>query len=296
MPSSHVDTHKMKLAWSVGLVCCLVLSMISLTLPAGAASASSQPRHSISIGNRNCGTVAITPSSGLTGGQQLRIRIVWKGSPSNTKCSVTRADCPDFFGSCNAGYWVVGLFCSTLAATDLATAQGDCDLNNIVVLTDYNAGPNNAPDDHGTSYNQCSTLSALGSIFGGLPGTLNCVPDGDGMNGWSEHYARGATPVGTAHGPVEETGTSTPFSPGTSGVDCPPSAANIAAGALPGYCAFVILPIDFQYTCAFYVCVPNPSDANDGVTENTNDYIATLLKYADAPSGRKVDASTIAAP
>lgn len=297
MSWSHVASRKVKALRSIVLVCSLLVGMIVLSAYAGGtANASSRPRHSISIGNQHCGTVAINPSTNLTGGEQMRVRVAWKGSSSNAKCTVTRADCPDFVGSCNAGYWIVGLYCSTLAATDLATAQGDCDLNNIVVLTDFNAGPNNAPDDHGTSYNQCSTLSTLGSIFGGLPGTLNCVPDGDGTNGWSEHYPRGAAPTGTARGPVEETGSSTPFNPATSGVDCPPSAANIAAGAIPGYCAFVVLPIDFQYLCAFDVCVPDVSDANDGVTENTTDYIATLLQYKNAPSTGPLSASKFVTP
>jgi hypothetical protein len=285
MSSSHSAPSKVNAARAVGLVCSVMLALICVTaLSSGTAHASPQPRHSISIGNQHCGTVGINPYANLTGGEQMRVRIVWKGSASNGKCNVTSANCPDFFGTCNAGYWIAGLFCSTLAAMDLADAQGDCDLNNIVVLSDYNAGPNNAPDNHGTSYNQCSTVATIGSIFGGLPGTLNCVPDGDGTNGWSEHYPRGAAPTGTAYGPVEETGSSTPFNPATSGVDCPPSAANIQAGALPGYCAFVVLPIDFQYYCAAGICVPDPGDANDGVTENTSDYIATLLQYANAPA------------
>jgi hypothetical protein len=262
-----------------------VVSTLSLAaLSTGAtASATPQPRHSITIGNTACGHVGITPYSNLTGGEPLTVTMKWEGSPSNTGCTVTSADCPVFFGSCNAGYWVVGLFCSTLAATDLANAQGDCDLNNIVVFSDYNAGPNNPGDNHGTSYNQCSTLKTLGSIFGGLPGTLYCLPEGGSGDNWTEKWRLGR-PTGHGYGPVEETGSSTPFSPGTAGVDCPPSAANIAAGAIPGYCAFVVLPIEFQYECAVYVCIPNTGDANDGATENTNDYLATLLQYANAPS------------
>jgi len=288
MPWRRVASRKLGLARSIGLACCLVLSTVSLAAAAGgsSASASPRPRHSITIGNAACGHVAINPYSNLTGGEALTVRIKWEGSPSNSGCTVTSADCPVFFGNCNAGYWVVGLFCSTLAATDLANAQGDCDLNNIVVFSDYNDGPNNPADNHGTSYNQCSTLKALGSIFGGLPGTLYCLPEGGGGSGgdnWTEKWHLGKA-TGYGYGPVEETGSSTPFSPGTAGVDCPPSAANIAKGAIPGYCAFVVLPIEFQYSCALWVCIPNTGLPNDGATENTNDYLATLLQYANAPS------------
>ena len=280
------------------MACCLLLSTVALAAISGgtAASASPKPSHSISIGNKACGHVGINPYSDLTGGEALTVKIRWEGSPSNSGCSVTGADCPDLIGSCNAGYWVVGLFCSTLAATDLATAQGDCDLNNIVVLSDYNAGPNNPGDDHGTSYNQCSTLKTLGSIFGGLPGTLYCLPEQGGSgDGWTEKWHLGKA-TGYGYGPVEETGSSTPFSPGTAGIDCPPSAANIAAGAIPGYCAFVVLPIEFQYTCVFLICVPNTGDPNDGFTENTSDYLATLLQDANSTSGPRKGVSKFVKP
>jgi hypothetical protein len=285
MSLCHAALGRVKLAPKIALVGCLVVTMISLAVvSSGTAGASVPPKHSISIGNSACGHVGISPDKKLSGGETLTVKVDWLGSPSSSECPVTPADCPDFLGSCNAGFWVAGLWCSTLAATDLATAQADCDLNNIVVLSDYNSGPNNAPDYHGTSYNQCSTLKTIGSIFGGLPGTLNCVTDGAGINGWTEKWKLGR-PKGTGFGPVEETGSVTGFNPGTAGVDCPPSAANIAAGAFPGYCAFVVLPIDFQYSCVFDVCLPNTSDPNDGVTENTSDYIATLLQYANAPAG-----------
>jgi hypothetical protein len=285
MSSCGTRKRATKLAPSVGLASCLVIGMIAIAgATGGSAGAAVKPAHSISIGTKACGHVNISPSTNLRGGETLTLKTDWLGTPSNSQCPVTPADCPDFFGSCNAGFWVAGLFCSTLAATDIATGQSDCDLNNIVVLSDYNSGPNNAPDYHGTSYNQCTTLKTIGSIFGGLPGTLNCATDGAGINGWTETWKLGH-PRGTGYGPVEETGTTTPFRPGTAGVDCPPSAANIAEGAIPGYCAFVVLPIEFQYYCVFDICLPNTSDPNDGATENTNDSIATLLQYANAPAG-----------
>ena len=301
MSRLRVASRNICVARSVGLAFCLVMSTVTLAA-ATASSASASPKpstprnsimgnsimgnsimgNSIMIGNHACGHVGVTPSTNLTGGEAMTVAVTWHGSPTSTACQVEDNNCPDFWGSCDAGFWVAGLFCSTLAATDLAAAQSDCDLNNIVVLTDYNAGPDNS-GQRGTSYNQCSTLSTIGSIFGGLPGTLNCIPDGHAINGWSEKWKLGST-YGRGFGPVEATGSSAPFKPGTAGVDCPPSAANIAAGALPGYCVFVVLPIDFTYYCVFDVCLPNTGDANDGVTEVTSDYMAVLLQYANAPA------------
>jgi hypothetical protein len=173
---------------------------------------------------------------------------------------------------------LVAVFCSTLAAANLANAQSYCDLNNVIVLTDYNSGPNSPSDYHGTSYNQCSTVKILGSIFGGLPGTLYCNTDGDRSNGWADGWRRGKA-WGKAVGPAEQTGSSTPFSPAASGIECPPSAANIAAGAISDTCALVVMPINFRYTC-FGGCVPDTSLPNNGVTENPKDFLAVTFQYA----------------
>lgn len=232
----------------------------------------------VSIGNSVCGKVTMSPSTKVSANTTVSVKVHWTGHSGPGRCSVDTADCPTFFGTCNAGYWVVGVFCSTLAAADLAHAQSYCDLNNVLVLTDYNSGPNNASDRHGTSWNQCSTVKTLGSIFGGLPGSLYCLTDGDGGDGWGDHWPRSST-WGTTTGPIPETGSTVPFQPATSGVDCPPSKANIAAGAIPGMCAFVVMPINFQYYCAFDVCAPDVSATNDGVSENTKDYLATLFSY-----------------
>jgi hypothetical protein len=259
----------------IGLAFCLfigVLALIGFTSPKANAAVKPQvaPHTAPVIGNTACGSLDGTPYAQVTGGKRFHIKVDWLGSSSNANCSTYSTSCPDFFGSCSAGFWVAGLWCSTLAASDLAAGQSDCDLNNIIVLTDYNAG--------GTSYNQCTTLSTIGSIFGGLPGTLNCLADGSGSNGWTEKWANGSA-SGAAWGPIPETGSSTPFNPGASGVDCPPSAANIAAGAFKNYCAFVILPINFTYYCVADICLPDTGDANDGVSEDTSDYLAELVKY-----------------
>jgi len=260
----------MRLVWCVALV---ALSMFAVTAIAGAPKAGA-----LSIGNSACGKLIVTPGGKVVGGTAMTIKVHWLGGPSTAKCRTSTADCPTFWGSCNAGYWIAGVFCSTLAAKDLATAQGDCDLNNVIVMTDYNSGPNSPGDKHGTSWNQCSTVNTLGSIFGGLPGTLYCVTDGSGGDNWSDHFPLGAR-WGTVTGPAEQTGSSVPFRPATSGVDCPPSAANIAAGAIPNMCAFVVMPLNFSYYCTFDACVPDVSLPNSGVTENTKDYLAGTFTY-----------------
>ncbi len=270
----HRIGKPMRLLWIISLA---AISMFAVTT-ATVVSAVSTPAQAgaVSIGNTACGKLSAKPNNLLTGGELVKYHIHWLGGPSNSSCPTTTADCPVFFGSCNAGYWVVGVYCSTLAATDLANAQSYCDLNNIVVLTDYNRGPNTASDYHHTSYNQCTTVRTLGSIFGGLPGTLQCVADNSAGDGFTEKWPNSSW--GTFTGPVEETGSSTPFTPSDSSIDCPPSAANIAAGAIPNMCAFVVFPINFDYTCGFDICTP----LGGGETENTNDYLATTLLYSPA--------------
>ena len=119
----------------------------------------------ITVGNSSCGTMAVTPSSGVTGGYTyngttvkptpLSVSINWLGSTSNSGCKTNSNNAYCFLG-CSAGYWLVGLFCSTQAAAAIGAggasqAEKYCNTNNLMVLTDYNSGPG------GTSYNQCST-------------------------------------------------------------------------------------------------------------------------------------------
>jgi hypothetical protein len=230
----------------------------------------------VTIGNTSCGSMSLSPSSVVYGGEGLSLSLNWTANTGTSGCAMEGADCPAAFGSCNAGYWLVGVFCSTLAAVDLANAQNDCDLNNIVVLTDYNSGPSNG--NPGTSWNQCSTVSTLGSIFGGLPGTLNCITDGGTGQGWTDHWGSGST-SGGASGVFEETGANPGFNPSNTTVDCPPSAANVSAGAVAHTCAFVVFPVNFVYDCGFWVCLPTGS-----ISENTNDFLATTFQYEYAPS------------
>jgi hypothetical protein len=270
-----------RVVWCVALAALSLRAVTAAATPSGAAPAVHAPTRlvpGISVGNSVCGKVTMSPDTKLSGGTVVSVKVHWTGHSGPGRCSVASANCPTFFGTCSAGYWVVGVFCSTLAAGNLAHAQSYCDLNDVKVLTDYNSGPNNASDRHGTSWNQCSTVDALGSIFGGLPGTLYCLTDGDGGDGWGDHWPLSST-WGTTSGPVPETGSSVPFQPAASGVDCPPSKANIAAGAVPNMCAFVVMPINFEYYCAFDVCAPDVGATNDGVSESTKDYLATLFTY-----------------
>jgi hypothetical protein len=239
------------------------------------------------VGDLYCGTGSVSPATGVVGGTKLTVSVKWQGSPTNKNCLMPITNCGStYFGDCYAGYWLIGVFCNPLAAINLAKGQQYCDMNNIVVLTDNNAGPNNPTDSHGTSYNQCSTVKTLGSIFGGLPGTLYCVADGSTGDGWTDSWKLGAT-TGGAFGPAEQTGSKVPFKPSGAGVDCPPSAANIKAGALPNYCAFTVMPVAFDYYC-FFGCVPNPSDPNDGATELTVDHLGILFQYAQPKKGKKI--------
>jgi hypothetical protein len=240
------------------------------------------------IGNTGCGHLSISPDKRVAGGTPVTISVYWKGSPSSTTCPVLDSDCTfSDGGDCDAGYWLVGVFCSTLAAADPSSAESDCDLDNAIVLTDYNVGPNDPAANHGTSYNQCSTLNQLAGFFGTLPGTLYCVADGAGGDGWTEDWAL-RSHKGTATGPLPETGSSTPFDPPAAGVDCPPSAANIQAGAFPNTCAFVVLAISFQYYCYSYFgpCIPNTSDPDDGISVNPHDFMAATFTYPPAARRR----------
>jgi hypothetical protein len=189
--------------------------------------------------------------------------------------------------TCDTGYWLLGVFCSTLEYKAAAGSYSDCDLNNAIVMTDYGVGPNNPSGDLGTSYNKCTTVQAINGIaenfFGkGLPATLNCVGDGSGTGGWSENWPLGGG-SGTVTGPAPETGTSVPFNPSAS-VQCPPSQADVAAGALPHSCAFVVVPVTFTYACLFVFgvggCVPDVADSNYGVSLLGSDFLATTFSYA----------------
>jgi hypothetical protein len=283
----------------LAMVMSIAFGTLAVAVSTGAAGAATAKTGSHVLHPHNTGDVAcahelLDPSNNVTGGEATWFVVDWLGSTTNPACTLESANCPTFFGDCNAGYWIAGIWCSTLAAKNLASGQGDCDLNDIVVMTDYNSGPNTAPDNHGTSWNQCTTVSTLGSIFGGLPGTLNCLTDGHGIDGWTEGWPLGdAWDTGTpkpaiapgVHGYIPATGNSAhPFSPATAGVDCPPSAANIAAGAVRGYCAFVVIPIEFDYYCVFDVCAPNIGDSNDGVSEDLAQWTAVPFKYATTTS------------
>jgi hypothetical protein len=244
------------------------------------------------IGNTNCGTMSLNPSTAVYGGEGLTLGMNWVGSPSDGNCRMMANNCSTFFSDCNVGYWLVGIFCSTLAAQDFSSAESYCDLNNLVVLTDDSSGPDNNGQS-GTSWNTCNTVKTLGNIFGGLPGTIECVTDGS-TNGWSENWPTGST-SGNAYGIYEQTGSGTPFQPANTSADCPPSAANIAAGAIANTCAFVVIPVTFVYACAFYVCVPDVTLPNDGISLDTSDYMATFFQYEYAPSFTSGASTTVQA-
>jgi hypothetical protein len=245
------------------------------------------------IGNTNCGTMSLSPSTAVYGGEGLTLNMNWVGSPSNGSCPMMANNCAHFFSDCNVGYWLVGIFCSTLAAQNFSSAESYCDLNNLVVLTDDSSGPNNNGQS-GTSWNTCTTVQTLGNIFGGLPGTIYCITDGSGGDGWSDHWPTGST-SGSASGIYEQTGSGTPFRPSNTGADCPPSAANIAAGAIPNTCALVVLPVTFVYACAFYACIPDITLPNDGISLDTSDYLATFFQYEYAPSFTSGASTTVQA-
>jgi hypothetical protein len=237
----------------------------------------------VTVGNSACGTVAITPAQAVQGGQSLTLGVNWTATTSTSGCGMNNDNCYSvWFGSCNGGYWLVGLWCSTLAATNLSSAQGDCDMNNIVVLTDDSSGPNNG--GNGTGYDDCNTVNTLGSIVGGLPGTLECVTDGSANDRWVETWPTGST-SGTASGPYEESGTSSPFQPANP-VSCPPSATDIANGAIPGTCAFVVMPLNFYDYC-ITGCVPTSE------SQVAADYQAVLFNYAQAPSISAPSSATV---
>jgi hypothetical protein len=241
---------------------------------------------SIVVGNLYCGGASVVPSTGVTAGTKLTINVKWLGSPSNKQCLMPITNCGSvYFGDCYAGYWLIGVFCNPLAAINLAKGQQYCDMNDITVLTDNNAGPNNPTDSHGTSYNQCTTVQTLGSIFGGLPGTLYCLADGQGGDGWKSKWTLGSL-IGGAQGPAVMSGSKVPFKPSNTAATCPPSLANIKAGALPGYCAFTVMPVTFSYYCTFG-CFPNPGLPNNGSAELPADHLGILFKYAKAPVASK---------
>jgi hypothetical protein len=266
--------------------------------PARTAHASIAPR--VTIGNHACGSLSVTPSSQVSGGTggtpgtEMAVKVTWNGSPTNTQCQMPKTECPgSSFSDCSAGYWLVGVFCSTLEYKASAGDYKDCDLNNAVVLTDYSHGPNNPDDLTGTSYNVCTTVVTIanifGKFFGGLPATPNCAADGAGTGGWSDNWPTGVG-SGTATGPAPQSGSSVPFNPANA-VDCPPSQADIAAGALRNTCAFVVVPVSFTYYCVVGVCAPDPSLANNGISLLTQDYLATTFTYT-APAVSSVSPAT----
>jgi hypothetical protein len=306
---THRVTTALRLTVAAGLFT-LALAALTAAGASAATNAATPGGHVVStlahelalnphtqIGNTNCGSMGFSPPSAAYGGEQLTLSMDWTATTSTSGCQMLNNTCYSVdFGDCNAGYWVIGVFCSTLAAEDLSNAEEDCDLNNIVVLTDDNSGPDNSGYS-GTSYNTCTTVRDLESVvefFGAsVPGTVQCVTDGSDSDGWSENWPTGSD-TGTANGPVEETGSGTSFSPADTSVDCPPSATNIAAGAIPNTCAFVVLPATFEYYC-FFGCVPDVSDTNDGVSLDTSDFLATFFQYQYAPSFTSPDSATVQA-
>ncbi len=258
----------------------------------------------ITVGNSNCGTLTATPDSGVTGGytyngsttpaSTINFAMTWNGSPNTTGCKTNPADCAVILGGCHAGYWLVGLFCSTLAQTS-SNPQQYCDLNHGVVLTDYNSGPNDSPDNHGSSWNQCTTVSTLSGIISSGTTVPKCLADGNGhAPGWSENWPAGHS-SGTFSTPMPESGSNTPFSPASPSTDCPPSQAEIAAGAIPGMCVFAVEEIDWYYYC-IGACLPDFGNLAysypNGENINAANFMATTFSYqqtAPGPTSTVVD-------
>ncbi len=268
-----------------------------IAVPASVVTSAAHPKPAaaVSLGNSACGSLSITPSTGVTGGYtyngttvnptQLTLGFDWLGTTGNANCTVNQnsngAGCLPWYqlgsGTCPAGYWLLGLFCSTQAQSALASgpsaAESYCDMNNIMVFTDDSSGPNNPGP--GTSYNTCSTVVTLAGIIGAaLPGTLYCITDG-GTHGWSENWPTGSQ-TGTATGPAEETSSNTPFSPATTSATCPPSQADIAAGAIPDTCVVLLIEVDITDTCVVGICVPSSASQ---IATNAKNYMATTFTY-----------------
>jgi hypothetical protein len=286
-----------RLAGAAGLLA-LVACLVALAAPGAALGASrsgraAHARHTtitprVTIGNHACGSLSLTPNTQVSGGingtpgTEMAVRVTWNGSTTNIKCQMPENNCPGAsLSDCSAGYWLVGVFCSTLEYKATAGDYKDCDLKNAIDLTDYNHGPNNPGGYTGTSYNTCTTLVTIANIFGrffgGLPATPNCAADGSGTGGWSDNWATGLG-TGTATGPAPQSGSSVAFHPSNS-VDCPPSQADIAAGALRNTCAFVVVPVSFTYYCVIGVCAPDPTLPDNGISILPQDFLATTFTY-----------------
>lgn len=264
------------------------------------------------IDNSACGNLSLNPNSEVAGGNVMGVNLTWNGSVTNSGCTMPENTCPASSSTfnqdnpCNDGYWLVGVFCSTLAAAKVARGDlSDCDVHNAVVLTDSNAGPNNVdantpPGDTGTSWNTCTTFlnleGILGPLFGALPFNANCVADNAGTGGWTGNWPLGNA-SGTASGFAPQTGTSTVFHPGSS-VTCPPNNADIAAGATPNTCTFVVFPVNFNFDC-YYIpivgitfCLPNSDLTNDGTNILTKDILSSTYTYVVPPTVTNINPAT----
>ncbi|MDA8366902.1 MAG: hypothetical protein M0Z62_08085 [Actinomycetota bacterium] len=274
-----------------------VFLLASVAVPLGVLSGGAHPpkAQAATLGNTNCGTISISPSSGLTGGYtyngttvaptQVTVSVNWTATPSTAGCATNPDNCSGFLGGCwatNAGYLLVGLICSTLALTAANPANYCNSTANSLDVTDYNSGPNDPSYSHGTAFNQCTTLATLGGFVGQT--VPQCLADGS-TGGWTENWPVGST-SGSFTGPIEESASATPWTPAgtnTPATNCPPSQAEIAAGAIPGTCAFVIQEVDINNTGA--LGTPNP-------TINAANKIAVPFTYQQTAPGPTTLATT----
>jgi hypothetical protein len=279
-----------RLALSLGLL----LGLCTLAT-AGIQGATVHRAHAITVGNPKCGNLTVSPStSGVTGGYtyngnpvaptSVTFALTWSGTPSNSGCQTNPADCSTAFGGCHSGYWLIGLWCNTLAETSTSNPEQYCDVQHGVVMTDNNAGPNDAPDNHGTSWNVCTTVRTLAQIDSAtIP---QCLADGSSnAPGWTENWPTGAA-TGSITTDVPESGSTTPFSPSGTGVDCPPSQAEVAQGAIPGTCVFAVEELDWYYYCVAAICLPDFGNVAypypNGENVDANNYFAALFSYKES--------------
>lgn len=242
----------------------------------------------------------MSPNSQVGGGTILRIGVTWDGSVTNSGCTMPENNCPPdvlISGTCDGGYWVVGVFCSPLAASEIPSGDfSDCDMHNAIDLTDDNAGPNNIDSNTpsgqtGTSYDTCTTLVSLadifGPLFGALPFNANCAADDAGTGGWADHWPLGHS-SGTLTGPAPQTDTTTVFNPARP-VQCPPDANDVANGATANTCDFVLFPVKLSSQCynthvVGTVCIPDTSQPDDGVTILNKDILSASFTYMTPPT------------
>ena len=163
---------------------------------------------------------------------------------------------------------------------------------NGFVMTDNNSGPNNPT---GTSYSTCSTVKTLSGIISSGQTLPQCLADGSQI-GWTESWPRGSA-TGTLTGPAPETASHTAFSPSNTGVNCPPSQAEIAAGAVPDTCVFAVSEIDWYYYCVFGICLPDFGNAAypypNGENTVAANYLASTFTYQQTtPATTAVSPST----